>query len=289
MGNPESLKDAVTFIKMFRELWDEVKRLSPLFSDWVTSKSTSDVDDVKSLPRVLIIGPGGVGKSTLGRFISGAAPRLTTDETRYVESLDVEEYALASPAAEFVVPPGQKNRRDWAWNELERGLVEGVFDGVMLVMAYGFHSIGDVSWQSLARSSEANDIDRFLAGYLGRCRNDEIAVAERLAQSIKLTPQPLWVLTVVAKEDLWFESRPEVHRHYRDGDYGRALTRALSGSSCTHRVEVAFGCLAQLNFSTGQNELLAKTTAGYDWPQFADSWKRLWHAIAAMSDTESKS
>jgi hypothetical protein len=62
---------------------------------------------------ILIIGSGGVGKSTLARILSGDFDWLLDEPWRYDESLGIEEFALKDdPKTNIVVPPGQKNRHE---------------------------------------------------------------------------------------------------------------------------------------------------------------------------------
>src|SRR4051794_32492446 len=67
-------------------------------------------------PGVLVLGPGGVGKSTLGKILSGKFDLLFDVPGSYDESLDLETYALKdAPDVEIVVPPGQPHRRESTW------------------------------------------------------------------------------------------------------------------------------------------------------------------------------
>jgi hypothetical protein len=56
--------------------------------------------------KILIIGPGGTGKSTLARMLSGEFDWLLDSPWRYDESIGVDRLKLkADPAAEIVVMP----------------------------------------------------------------------------------------------------------------------------------------------------------------------------------------
>jgi hypothetical protein len=58
---------------------------------------------------ILILGAGGVGKTTLARLLSGDFDLLLDGLERYDESIGIEHYALKdAPKVEVVVPPGQK-------------------------------------------------------------------------------------------------------------------------------------------------------------------------------------
>src|SRR3954453_18723445 len=62
---------------------------------------------------ILVIGPGGTGKTTLGKLLSGEYDFLFDAPGEYDESLQIEKYTVPdSPDVEVVIPPGQEHRRE---------------------------------------------------------------------------------------------------------------------------------------------------------------------------------
>lgn len=273
-----------------RFLFEKRKELSEFLKpirEWFRSGGASSVAETNGdLPTILIIGPGGVGKSTLASFLVGGVSAVI-DDTAYSESLQIEEFELDSPQASIVVPPGQAHRRDWAWADIERGLTEGRFRGVLLIGAYGFHSIGPISYTSLGLPSRTPE--EFLVEYLKRSQKEEVAIIERLAPFMSRSPNPLWVLTVVMKQDLWFDQATDVDRFYRDGLFGKAVGKALMhGGSGRIRHEIAALLLIHQNFATGRNELLKKTVAGYDWDEQSKGLKEFFRVLNDLRTWESQ-
>lgn len=265
-----------------KDLWDLWQGLP----GWFRTKFRGAPQDSSSIPELLIIGPGGVGKSLLASFLADDFSQLAEGRADYTESLRVEEFHLTEPGAAIIVPPGQKRHRDYTWLELEQGIVAGRFSGIMLVCAFGYHSIGQFSYKDLA-GYRPGDEQEFLAQHLRRCRQDEIQVVRRLAPLIARAPNRQWLLTVVTKQDLWADSSGRVERHYTTGAFGKALQRALRPIDPARlRLEWAFVSLVNRNFVTGRNELLARTAAGYDWERQAESIKDLLRKLRGLRDWE---
>lgn len=241
-------------------------------------------------PGILIIGAGGVGRTTLGGFLSGDFDFLTNPPGEYEESLSIEKVILSGeehnqPSAAVVIPPGQEHRRDPTWSDLA-DLANGKFRGVILISAYGYHSLG-ISFKQHRLYSDNRGNRKFLTAFLEERRNDELAVLQRLVPHLKSNSNKLWFLSMISKQDLWWSKRPEVENHYEQGSYGTEIqqVRAHLGHNM-FRHEFTYGSLVIANFVTGSNELLQKNTAGYAHHEYVQSLRRLFETMDALREWE---
>ena len=123
----------------------------------------------------------------------------------YKESIGVEHYALKDvPGVEIVVPPGQRQRRDATWTDLHADLVAGKFRGVILLAADGHHSFTRSYKENRLYQ---NDKDRFVEEFCAAQRTEELTVLRQLAPHITASRGRVWMLTLVAKQDLWWPKR----------------------------------------------------------------------------------
>jgi hypothetical protein len=237
-------------------------------------------------PSVLILGPGGTGKTTVGRMLAGEYELLFDALGEYEESLGIESYSLVDdPGVEFVVAPGQQLRREATWPDLHAGIVAGKFRGIILLAPYGYHSLGEISVKQ-HKLYEGNQ-SRFLQAYLADRRDQELAVLRELMPHIKTSHHRMWLLTLVGKEDLWWPQRNAVVKYYKEGAYG-AEVRNLLGQHDPRRLrhELVFASLVISNFSTARGERLKTNAAGYDQRLQIDSWRRLFETVDALKNWE---
>jgi hypothetical protein len=233
-------------------------------------------------PGILILGPGGVGKTTLGRILSGKYDFLFDSAGEYEQSVGVQTFRLKRNSdVELLVAPGQHDRRDSTWPDLLRDLSAGRARGVIFCCAYGYHSL------TISRRHHklfnTNRPDEFLPEFLEDRRKDEIKVLSTITQALAQNPKPTWLLTLVAKEDLWTAEEERVREFYTTGECAEAVTDAMRRKGNNRfRHELAFGSLTIRNFRTARGEELAKNVAGYDHIRQVQSLRQIFETVAAL-------
>lgn len=258
-------------------LWDhreELAKLALKVRSWFSPQPGSpEAADAEARGRILIIGPGGVGKSTLGKLLSGGSSHFDV-LGHYDESISVEKYPLGDdPEVEIVVPPGQPHRRDAEWEPLLADVSAGKTRGVIILAAYGHHNhgIGEGASYKSHRLYSGNK-KQFLVDFLEDRRREEVAILTRLAPHVRSGVGKLWVLTLVTKEDLWDPDSAAANAFYCGGGEYDKLAQTLGGGGPRQvRHEVAMAALVVSNLVTGKGEMLVKTAAGYDQRRQADS------------------
>lgn len=237
---------------------------------------------------ILIIGAGGVGKTTLAAILSDEFDWLTSDPWEYQESYGIEEYALSDdPRTRIVVAPGQTIRRAATWPDLERDVTNGKYRGVILVGAFGYHSLLRGSYKD--HELFAGRREEFLIAFLNECRRDELAIQQRIASALVNAPGKMWVLTVVTKEDLWDAERPEADRFYTGGECATVFAPVLATKGATtFRQERVATSLVISNFTTGLGEVLRQNTAGYDHRRSVESVRRIQEVLDALRAWEAQ-
>jgi hypothetical protein len=99
--------------------WKNREELLKKINEWFKGQSSTESSTGENeastpvRPGILIIGPGGVGKTTIARILAGDFDHILTETSGgYRESLNIEKFSLKDdPEIGIVVPPGQEHRR----------------------------------------------------------------------------------------------------------------------------------------------------------------------------------
>ena len=130
----------------------------------------------------------------------------------------------------------------------------------------------------------------FLNRYLPDRRADELRVLRQLVPHLQACQKPVWVLTVVAKQDLWADEEQAVREHYTTGEYGAEVAGLVAVKAAGRfRSELAFASLVIANFVTNTGDLLKKNLEGYDHKAQVESVRRLVEVVYGLSEWEAGS
>lgn len=216
--------------------------------------------------RIPVLGDGGTGKTTLGKFLAG---ELDTSIAlpAYRQSIVSETRRLpgATPCV-FLIAPGQPRKRQATWPEFYRLLAKGKAPGVINVVAYGYHGTELEQQRHETYQSGMNDTD-FAHQYAEHNRQQEIAVLNELAPHLEAAEGRLWMITLVMKQDLWWPSRAQVAAHYMDGEYNGIIAKVTGVKGAEHFTHHYYSAsLIPENLNTRDGKLIARTAAGFDQP-----------------------
>jgi hypothetical protein len=206
---------------------------------------------------IVVFGAGGVGKTTLGMMLS----QPFSDEVRtakYKESTSPEEYWLTTdPNKKIIVAPGQENRRDNHWPQLFSELGKVKQPVIVNVVSFGYHS--------LSESKTLEQREGVVLTYFEEMRQLELSITQDLADYFSKTVLPIKMITLVTKQDLWWNERDAVQEFYERGEYRRHIERLLTAKGTQHFVhEYGYVSLSLQNLKTADGQILSLTTAGYD-------------------------
>jgi hypothetical protein len=269
MPDPATIKTAIEFAKIG---WDNKKAVSAVLSRirrWWNGPH-----------KILVIGSGGTGKTTLGLILSGEFDWLKVEPSEYKESFNVEVVRAKSSTIEAYVVPGQKKHRLSTWRAIEQKLAAGEFRGVIFVSSYGYHSF---SVASLKQIKPGLAKEKALDEFIRQGQAEEVEMVKRLSPFIQASPRKMWSLTLVTKQDLWYPNRLEVESHYQTGEYAKGMERIVAAKGGQQfRHDVHFCSLVISNWVSSAKETLRKCVEGYDHKKQAESVRRLFEVVDAL-------
>jgi hypothetical protein len=215
--------------------------------------------------QVLVSGAGGVGKTTFARLLTSDNPLFA--EEVYRPDLTTKKIVLPGEfPAQLLVVPGQERYLTTDWSAAASVVKGSRSAGVVNIVAYGFHSVSTESLFQLVRHEAGASRNELLERFLEERRNAETQRLQFLLSQLEGIGRPLWMVTLVTKQDLWWPDSEKVHAHYSDGEYGKAINgferlmkqRKLGFSH--HFVSVS---QTHQNYETKVEGDLVLTAAGY--------------------------
>lgn len=234
---------------------------------------------------IVIFGSGGCGKSTLGQLLSGQRDEMSLIAS-YQESITTETYKLENNTIGVIlVAPGQQRRQD-SWGDLLQNLSVGKFKLIIHVVSGGFHSFGEgIPYQRHAVYQSGMSVEQFVNAYRQDCLKKEINVLKKLIPHLSIAQQKkVMMLTLVTKQDLWWNQRNEIKNYYEQGEYARLIQEIIDQKGRQNFIhEYASASLVMENLVSGAKELLIPTTAGYDQPLRMVNIKNMLNIIEQLS------
>lgn len=219
---------------------------------------------------VPVFGAGGVGKSTLPRFFTESAETILSSSIGYQESSIVETVSLTGDIpGKIIVAPGQQRRVAWSWPTLYSEITTKKAQGFVNIVSYGFHSPGFNNIADNELYVEGMTTEEFLSVYVDSKRKLELDLLRTLLGALSGVQRPLWFATIVTKQDLWWNSRNDVMKHYENGEYGQMVTdfqSKIGKSNFQH--EFISASFTLQNMKTLSGEVLVETAAGYDFEMY---------------------
>ncbi len=227
----------------------------------------------------------------MGHLLAGSLEPWFSHLPGYQESIGVEHYQLLGHQnVGIVVPPGQEDRRPESWSDLHGQLRAGEIRGVILVSAYGYHSLRDQMTDHRLHPQEGpQKKERFLQAYLGQCRAAEVQILQNLAPFFPTTGRT-WLLSVFSKADLRYGEERAFAEWYRESGYRQCVQEIQDSRGIMNfrheRVDAAFTIE---NFTDAGNSVIKPNAPGYDIPKFLNSLNHMANVIEELCRWEDQS
>lgn len=259
--SPENLDPAKLVLELAKAVgkWDAFKNYAKRNYDWLARGET----------QVAIFGAGGTGKSTFSKVVTSENPLFV--DSNYASDITVKTVSFTKDlSARLLVAPGQERYVEEVWPEIFQKMKKRRSLAVINLVAYGYHHFDLGGFEDFEIYEEGMSRDDFLAAYLADRRSVEIDGLRAIADGMQEVQSDVWMLTVVAKQDLWWDEKTDVKAHYSnksDGGYSKILndiedSMTERGLGFSHHFVSVSQVVANLNGPDGNP--LKLTCAGYD-------------------------
>jgi hypothetical protein len=137
---------------------------------------------------------------------------------------------------------------------------------IIHVVSWGYHSFGEISYTNHRLYQPGMTVEEFVEEYTKERRRRELDVLEHIAPQLSIADSKKTIMiTLVNKQDLWWQNRQLVKDYYMNGDYERVIQKIQNQRGAANFIhEYRSVSLVMENFVSGANELLVATTGGYD-------------------------
>src|SRR5438270_5656647 len=171
----------------------------------------------KKRHRILVLGTSGVGKTN---FLSSLVLPLPStidymDRTQFAQGWRVQ---IGDSPFLFVDTPGEDLHQTRRMDAIREALARGV-DGVINVVSYGYH-------EGRSGKDIATENGHTREDFLEERRFYEISAVQEWAPLLGDRETANWLITVVTKADLWWNTRAEVLEYCERGTYAQNLGSA---------------------------------------------------------------
>jgi hypothetical protein len=229
-----------------------------------------------------IFGAGGVGKTTVSRLLVGDNPLSIT--AAYEPSANVETRELrGNVPGTLLTAPGQMERVRPHWPGLFKRLATGESFGFINVVAYGYHSFQLSSYKEHEVYADGMSANDFAKAYTASRRTVELQLLQTVIEGLSAVTKPVWMVTLVNKQDLWWKDQRAVRKHYAEGEYNTKVSeieKAIGNRSFQHELlPVSF---AMTNMGSSDGSLFATTNAGYDLPTHLKYLQSMFSRVHAL-------
>ena len=130
------------------------------------------------------------------------------------------------------------------------------------------------------------DKNQFVKDFCAERRAEELDVLRQLLPHLQASRGKLWMVTLVAKQDLWGD-RGKVEHYYREGEHGTEIQKIAGQKGHQQfRHEYVFASLVIRNFLDQNGQVLKANTAGYDQQLQVESLRHLFETLDALRQWE---